>query len=379
LPIIQWVFILFFPFLLIKFVQKKQRAAIMSPILLCYLAGVTLANIPSIPLNPSISMLIAKIAVPLAIPLILFSSDFMNCLRLAKRTLLSFGLIVISVLLSSSIGSYVFASRVHEYWQVAGMLVGVYTGGTPNLMAVGMGLNVTEQTIILVNTADVLMGSLYILFLILLAKPILASFLPPFQSQNQSSTPNNFNHISPAEPLITEQKTTIKKLILAAGLSTLIVGVSYLISLLVIGQFELDFIILIITTLGIAGSFIKSVREIEGTFEAGEYLLLVFSLAIGTTINFHYMAISNYYIFYYVAFVLTGTVLLHFFLSYLFRIDVDTTIIVSTAGIFGPPFIPPVATSIKNKELIVTGITISLLGIALGNYLGFFLAYLLAP
>jgi uncharacterized membrane protein len=258
------------------------------------------------------------------------------------------------------------------------MLVGVYTGGTPNLMAVGMGLNVTEQTIILVNTADVLIGSLYILFLILFAKPILAPFLPPFQSQNQSNAPDNFNHSSP-EPLITDKKTSPNKLILAVGISTLIVGVSYLLSLLVIGQFELDFIILIITTLGIAGSFIKSVREIEGTFEAGEYLLLVFSLAIGTTINFHYMAISNYYIFYYVAFVLTGTVLLHFFLSYFFRIDVDTTIIVSTAGIFGPPFIPPVAASIKNKELIVTGITISLLGIALGNYLGFFLAYLLAP
>ena len=134
-----------------------------------------------------------------------------------------------------------------------------------------------------------------------------------------------------------------------------------------------------ITTMSLAVSFIKPVREIQGTFQTGEYLLLVFALAIGTTINFSYMTISNLSILYYVAFVLTGTVLLHFFLSYIFRIDVDTTIIVSTAGIFGPPFIPPVAAAINNKELIVTGITISLLGIALGNYLGFLLAYLLAP
>lgn len=329
-------------------------------------------------MNPSTSMLIARLAIPLAIPLILFPSNIMNCLKLAKRTLLSFGLIVISVVISSSIGSRLFAAKIQEYWQVAGMMASVYTGGTPNLMAVGMGLNVTEQTIILVNTADVLTGSLYILFLIMLAKPILMRFMPAYEPLNQSLAADDRRSII-VEPPKADQKPSLKKLILAVGLSAAIVGVSYLISILALGRIELDFIILVITTFGIAGSLIKTVREIEGTFAAGEYLLLVFSLAIGTTINFRYMAISNYHIFFYVAFVLTGTVLLHFFLSNLFRIDVDTTIIVSTAGIFGPAFIPPVAASLDNKEIIVTGITISLLGIALGNYLGFFLAYLLAP
>jgi hypothetical protein len=56
---------------------------------------------------------------------------------------------------------------------------------------------------------------------------------------------------------------------------------------------------------------------------------------------------------------------------------VDTAIISSTATIFGPPFIGPVAAALKNRALVGPGLTLGLAGIALGTYLGLATAYAL--
>jgi uncharacterized membrane protein len=52
-------------------------------------------------------------------------------------------------------------------------------------------------------------------------------------------------------------------------------------------------------------------------------------------------------------------------------------IITSTAGIFGPAFIPPVATALGNREIIFSGIATGLVGYAVANYLGLRLAWML--
>ena len=65
-----------------------------------------------------------------------------------------------------------------------------------------------------------------------------------------------------------------------------------------------------------------------------------------------------------------GTVALHLVLAWLCRIDYHTAMITSTAGIFGPAFIIPVAKALKNDEVILPGILCGILGYAVGNYLG---------
>ena len=71
------------------------------------------------------------------------------------------------------------------------------------------------------------------------------------------------------------------------------------------------------------------------------------------------------------------SVALHVLLSRLFKLDADTTIISSTATIFGPAFIGPVASSLKNRQLVGPGLTLGLAGIALGTYLGLFTSWAL--
>jgi len=44
--------------------------------------------------------------------------------------------------------------------------------------------------------------------------------------------------------------------------------------------------------------------------------------------------------------------------------------ITSTAGVFGPAFIMPVARALRNDEIVLPGILCGILGYAIGNYLG---------
>ena len=43
----------------------------------------------------------------------------------------------------------------------------------------------------------------------------------------------------------------------------------------------------------------------------------------------------------------------------------------------GPPFVVQMASSIKNQELLPVAISLSILGLALGNYIGIFVAWIL--
>ena len=71
-------------------------------------------------------------------------------------------------------------------------------------------------------------------------------------------------------------------------------------------------------------------------------------------------------------------ILVHITLCYLFKIDADNMVISSTATIFGPAFIGQVTGILKNKELLVPGMIMSLIGLAIANYLGVMVAQLLA-
>jgi uncharacterized membrane protein len=72
-----------------------------------------------------------------------------------------------------------------------------------------------------------------------------------------------------------------------------------------------------------------------------------------------------------------GSIVIHFALAKFFKVDVDTFIMTSTAAVFGPPFVGPIANVLKNREVVVSGMTAGVLGLAIGNYLGIGMAMLL--
>lgn len=328
----------------------------------------------------SIQDIIMSISIPIALPLLLFSLDIKKWLKLAKEAFLSLVLGVVSLLIVVIAGFFLLKNHIPESWKVAGLLCGVYTGGTPNLAAIGTALDVSPNIFVLTHTYDLVIGSICLIFLITIAQRVFNLILPHFNE--------NHEHIR-LKKLVSESegidnymgmlnRKGIIQLVKALGISILILAVSFGISTLVPKPAQTAVIILSITTLGLLLGLVKSISKIEKTFQFGMYFIIVFSLVVSSMADLRSMfQIDFLHLFLFVAIAVFGSIIIHVGLSYIFRVDTDTTIITITALAFSPPFVPVVAAALKNKEVIITGITSGILGYAFGNYLGVGIAYLL--
>ncbi len=342
----------------------------LSPVVLCYAVGILLKNTGLIPLNDQWSTTATEVSILFAIPLLLYATDLRRWLSYAGSSLLSFGLCLLSGVFATMVAAYWFLDDLPDTWRLAGMLAGIYTGGTPNMQAIGLALKAPQETIILVNAADVLLGGVYLLLLTSVVPKWLNALLPVFQHTKaaaaEKSLPDpyrafNYRHAIGATSL------TILVIGSALGLTWLVYG----------GLDQLAFLILMLTSLSLAVSFIPAVRNWENTFETGEYFLLIFCVALGMLADLQSIVDKGLGIVQFTATALTGTILLHLLLARLFRIDRDTFLFTSVAAIYGPPFIGQIASITGNRQLILSGIAMGLLGYAIGNYLGIGLAYLL--
>lgn len=320
---------------------------------------------------------IMTVVILLAIPLLVFSLDMRKWLKLARGAVLSMVLAVFSLLVAIFSGYYFWGNSIPEGWKVAGMLVGVYTGGTPNLAAIGTALNVNPNIFILTHTYDLIIGSLCLLFLMTIAQKVFHIFLPKFQVVHKAENLLHLNDeqddMENFDPLF--KRKSIPDLFKAFGLSALIVAIGGGLSLLVPKPTDTIVAILTITTLGLTASLIKPINRLRSSFQLGMYLIIIFSLAVSSMADLSIIfQIEFLQLFIFVFYVVFGSIAIHVGLAYLFKIDADTTIISITALTYSPPFVPPVAGALKNKEIIITGLTIGILGYAFGTYLGIIVA-----
>jgi uncharacterized membrane protein len=168
----------------------------------------------------------------------------------------------------------------------------------------------------------------------------------------------------------------------AFGIALAIVGLGMGLSFLFEGDMRQTVPILAVTTLGILASLIPAVHNIKKSFQLGMYWIYVFCLILASTVDlaslFNPESVTlmvNMLLF--VSLVIVGSLVLHALLSWIFKISVDEYIITSTALANSPPFVPVVAAALRNKEVVVPGVIIGVVGYAIGNYLGVAIAYLL--
>ncbi len=369
--------ILFLPRAMVLLSDKFKLFNILGPVFLCYASGFLLSFALT---DTSVATTFSEICVPVAIPLILFSADLSSLKKLAKPAILSFILIIISVSIVSSIGCLLFSGHVADSEKISGMLIGLYTGGTPNLMAIGLALGVRQDTIILANTCDLIVGGAYFMLLISVIPHLYRKILPAFDYSievGDEILENKLGSSFSGEKMIFTLRSFLRR-IPAIILALLCVGLSLGVSWLVTGNAtNIVVVMLCVSTLGIVFSFFKKVRSLPGSYTVGQYLIYMFSLAIGMSFDLSLINTSALMLLLMMLFVQFGSAGVHLILAKVFKIDSDTAIITSTAGIYGPAFIPAVAGALKNKAVMLTGLVCGILGYAVGNYLGIGIATLL--
>jgi uncharacterized membrane protein len=325
--------------------------------------------------------IIPSVVVPLAFPLLLFSLNVKRWLRYAKKGFISVLLALIAGLVMVTVGFFIWKDSIPESWKLAGMFEGIYAGGTPNFVAIKMALDVNANLFVILSTYDMVVGAFLVLFFITIAPRLFRMILPPFQEVKGISADDK--EIASITDNLEDYSGIFKKkvffpLIGALGLSILIFAFSGGIALLLPKLPMMVVVILSITTLGLLFSLSKKINRIEKTFQLGMYLILVFSLTIASMANVRTMfgeGMLNLILF--ISWCYFGSLILHIILAKIFRIDADNFLITSAAFSFSPPFVPLVANALKNKDVIVTGITGGIIGYIVGNYMGVALAYFL--
>lgn len=357
--------------LLLKFLEKTKIVATISPIALAYLAGI-LISFKSDNLNKEIIILVTEISITLSISLFILASHLDNFKTFLKPLIKSFILGILSLLISIFLIYFLFNLSAEKHSDIMGMLVGLYVGGTPNLNAIGMALEVPNETIVLVNTADIALGGIYFLLLITIIKPMLSLFLPRYIT--------NDLFVEKEEEVFYKSNLLEKVKMIFLGLTTslLLLGFSFGFVFLIFGKSNIPVFLILLTTISIIAAQFTFIKNMKYKFEIADFLLLIFSFGIGLQIDLNELMSNGLDIYIVVGSVFMSTIIIHFLLAWITKTDVDTLMISSTAALYGPAFIAPIAKAINNREIIVYGISLGLLGYILGNYLGLGVAWFLS-
>jgi len=367
------------PFAILHLCHKFPFINKLGAVLIAYLAGIIIGLLNVIPPEyKSLQDTIMTITVPLALPLMLFSSDVKSWSKIAGKTLLSMVISIVGLLFFIIIGYLLFKDKSSpDLWEVGGLLVGLYTGGTPNLASLKIMLDVNNDTYLLTNTYDMMVSAAYFLFLISIGKNLFGKVLPHYHKP-QPMVEVELIAKSAEDPYWgLFKKKNGRPILKGFLLAVLIFAVGGSATLFVPENSQMVVVVLIITTLAIAASLIPSVNKLPKTFELGMYLILVFSIDVASLVNVFDMFGATPRLFYYITLVIFGALTFHVLVSSLFKIDRDTVMVTSAALICSPPFVPAVAGSLKNKDVMVSGITVGIIGYAIGNYLGLIVAELL--
>ena len=361
--------------------KKYSILGKIGPVLLLYALGIIIGNIGLMPEQlPAVQELLSNAMVPLAIPLMLFGCTFN--MKGARSQILALVTGMISVAVAVVAGYLIFGQDMPEGAKIGGMLTGVYTGGTINLAALKTMLGVKDETYILINSYDILISFMYLSFLLAVGIKLFRKFLPntlgTFTEKDEATIKSEMEkeNRKPFRSLFTRKGAAYVAILL--GLTILIVGISAGVALLLPDSMFMTIFILMLTTLGIGCSFIKKVHNMKYSYDIGMYFIYIFCIVVASMADLSELnLLAGLDLLGYLLIAVFGSLLLQVIFAKIFRIDADMMVIASVTYINSPPFVPMMAAAMKNKDVLIPGLTIGVIGYAAGNYLGFLMSQFL--
>lgn len=380
---------LLFPLLIIFLFKRYKLFQKVGTVILAYAVGIIMALTGMTDFGQTadaetlagIQKWIMNLAVPIAIPLMLFSSNFKLWTKSLPKTILALAGGLIAILVAVISAFFIFRnSGIDDLADVAGMMTGIYTGGTMNFYALGAALEVDPNTITFVYTFEMLVTFPLLVFIVGGGYKLFRKWLPfPDEAitiNTDTIAGYETNGVENYHGML--KRKTFPKMMLGLSLSILFLAIGAGLSFLTTGKLNELVIILTITTLAIAASFNKKIRELPKTFELGMFFILIFSIVVASQFDIYGINTSVISLLLFVLYIMLVAVGIHLLLCRIFKISGDLFGVASIGLLCSPPFIPPVAGAMGNQKVLISGIIIGLVGYAVGTYLGAMVAYVLS-
>ena len=361
-----------------KFVERISSAVV------CTLLGITLANIGIIPttVESATNATVFEFAVPYTIVLVIIGTNVREILTAGRPLLLAYLIAVLGSFVGGlACGVLMNAWVGPETWKLSGAFAAAFAGGGMNFAAVGQGVEITPSTFAAAAVADNLTTVPYLLAQVGLVGVLSAVFLnrlrpgatiPPGQGGGRdinidAEAANLRRDWTVAEISITEMS-------ILAGLPLAVLWLARRLGDVVPGIPE----VLWLTTIALVLSQLPAIRKLRGAQVASYFALHMFFVVLGASSVVAEVFEAGLPIFGFMISIIVVHVLIAYGLGWLARLDLPTVSVASQAAIGGPGSALALSMAMKWDRLVTPGVIVGIFGYALGNYLGFACAYLVA-
>lgn len=373
------------PVLIILIFNKYRWARSIGTVIMAYAVGIIAALIGFLPTGTepgaealeSMQKTLMNVAVPLAIPLMLFNSDFKLWTKSLPKTMAVLIGGLVSIIVAVVSGYFIFRNAgIPQFDRVAAMMTGIYTGGTMNFSALGHMLQVDPSLITMTLTFEEIATLPFIVFIVAGGYKVFRKLLPAkeeaeaTESEQQIETESFENYKGMLQP------KTFGRMMLGFLLSLGMLAIGAGLSLLITHKINELIVILTITTLAIIASFSPKVRALPKTFELGMFFILIFSVVVASKFDIHHIT-GSLQILWFIVYVMLTSIVLHLIICKIFKVEGDLFTVGHISLLCSPPFVPPIVEALGNRKVLLSGIVIGLAGYAAGNYLGVLIAWLL--
>ena len=374
------------PLLIIEGFKRWKWVQTLGTVVLAYAVGIiaSLCGVfhfqdPEVAVSFSkMQSMMMNVAVPLAIPLMLFNCDFKLWTKALPKTAWALVGGILAVLVSVVSGYFIFRNHIPEPAKVSGMMTGIYTGGTMNFNALGASLGVDKSVMAIVLAFEMVITAPYIFFLLGGGYKIFRKLLPFKDITHKGRTDEENVETADVENYQGMlEKKNFWGMLKGLGLSVVFLAIGAGLALLITGTLNELVVILTITTLAIIASFFKKVRELPKTFELGMFFILVFSVIVASMFDINSVNGGSLYIGGFVLWIMFMSMTLHLIFCRIAKVSGDLFCVSQVGLLCSPPFVPPIVGAMKNKKVLISGIVVGLVGYAAGTYLGALLAWIL--
>ncbi len=331
--------------------------------------------------NPKVKVdiynLVFDYFIPIAIPLMLFSSNLGKIIRESGKLLLAYIIGAIGVVLGSFL-AFKFIDLGAGSADTAGIIVATLIGGSLNFVTTAEILNFSTNPLFTATLAiDNVVANLYVLLLFLVPSiNLLSVFFSKQKAGNQTETETK-------DPSGKKGEITLERLALSLFIAVFIAGTGSLVSPVFekLFQTELNLSILIITILSIvaANIFPKALQQLEHTaFSIGLWMMYMFLAVVGAATNLQDILHVGFPVFMFYLVIMLFHLLFMLALARVFKLDVYEVIVSSAANIMGPSVAAPMAASLGQKKLITPAVLTGVLGYIIGTFIGVSIALFLS-
>lgn len=360
--------------------EHKKWFGKLSGILVTMISMSVLSMLGVVPVasNPDIKVdvydLVFSYFIPVAIPMLLFSSNIIKIVRESGKLLIAYILGAAAIVLGSFI-AYAFIDLGEHSADTAGVISATLIGGSVNFIAAAEILKFSTNPLFTATIAvDNFVSNLYVLLLFLI--PSLA-FLSRFFVK-----PKEENKIDTSVGSKTDFPITLERIAVSVFVSILIAAsgtmVAEYLQNLIHTQLNLSILVITIFAVLAANLFPKRLKPLENTsFSIGLWMMYIFLAVIGAATNLHaILGIGPKVLAFYLTIMLFH-LLFMIAIAKLFKLDVYEVVISSAANIMGPSVAAPMAASMGQKNLVTPGILVGILGYIIGTFVGVSIALIL--